>query len=720
MAWRPTGSARPPLVAIRNAALAAGAGLLWLAPGGSAATVCPNPPLPAVAGVCAVTTGDAGLLLRGALVVPGDELENGHLLIDASGTIVCASCDCSASPGFATATRVDCPDGVIAPGLIDGVEFLNYAQNLPADWGLERYEHRHDWRLGQNGHTSISAAGGASAAQQRWGELRQLMGGATSIRGSTGQAGLLRNLDTTIAQTEGLASPIWSDDNFPFDDSAGERLDGSCAYSALPTAPVDSPYWLTLAEGIDATARNEFVCASDADGSAGGADVIAGALINRGIALSASDVAEASAQGSTLVWSPRSNVSLYGRTAPITQLHRRGVPIALGTDWIVTGSSSMPRELACADLYNRRYLAGRLSDRELVDAATRVAAAAGEMDDEIGVLAPGREGDVAVFARGGLKEVPRGVIRAVATRVALVLRGGKPLLGEDAALQNWPVATCDDAPIDRCGDSIRLCLTGEIGQTYAQLETAAGAVYPAFQCDVPVNEPTCVPQRLAVSGGFPVHDGIPKATDFDGDGVANGSDLCPVIFDPPTIAPDAQADADGDLAGDACDFCPTSASATGCGEGAATDLVADLALPATVVQGVPFAATLVVTNAGAATATGRAVLPTLRELAEVSWTCAATGGGSCPASGTDGLDAAISLPPGAGATFGISAKHPGPGTAPGEHFVAVASAIPAATLGESDSLDNYDATATVVVALLFYDSFESEDTGAWSLTVPAP
>lgn len=681
------------------------------------ATVCANPPLPPAPGVCAVTTGDAGLLLRGAVLVPGDVLENGHLLIDAAGLISCAACDCSAAPGFATATRVDCPDGVIAPGFVNANDYLNYSQNAPGNWGDERYEHRHDWRLGQNGHTQISAAAGGSAAQERWGELRQVLGGATSIRGGTAEAGLARNLDSTAGATEGLASVPWSDVLFPLGDAGGERLEDSCAYPALPMAPIDSPYWINVAEGLDDTARNEFVCLSDAGGVLGGVDVIADAMLTDAIGVTAADVAEMSAGASTVVWSPRSNLALYGRTVPVTELHRRGVPIALGTDWIVTGSMSMGRELACADDYNRRFAAGRLSDRELFEAATRSAADASAMSDEIGVLAAGRKGDVAVWERSG-RDPYRAVIEAHPSRLGLVLRGGKPLLGEDAAMALWPVAVCADDAIDLCGRQARPCLLGEISTSYADLATANAASYPALQCGVVANEPPCRPQRLVASGGFPTHDGVPRGGDFDGDGYTNGGDNCPVIFNPANISPAAQADADADGAGDACDFCSTSASATGCGESSASDLVAGLTLPGTLLEGQPFVATFVVSNTGGAAATGRAVLPTLRELGDVSWSCAGTGGGVCPASGIGGLDAAVSLPPGATASFAIIATHPGPPTQVGEHFIAVASAIPVASLGDTDSLDNYDATASIVLGLLFADGFESADTTAWSLAFP--
>jgi hypothetical protein len=48
----------------------------------------------------------------------------------------------------------------------------------------------------------------------------------------------------------------------------------------------------------------------------------------------------------------------------------------------------------------------------------------------------------------------------------------------------------------------------------------------------------------------------------------------------------------------------------------------------------------------------------------------------------------------------------------------VASAIPVSSFGDSDSLDNYDATASAVLALVFEDGFESSDTTEWPLSVP--
>lgn len=74
------------------------------------------------------------------------------------------------------------------------------------------------------------------------------------------------------------------------------------------------------------------------------------------------------------------------------------------------------------------------------------------------------------------------------------------------------------------------------------------------------------------------------------------------------------------------------------------------------VAGAPVAYTVVVTNDGPATATNATVTDNLPpEILSPSWTCVATGGGTCPAGPTAGNIAAnVTLPAGARATFTIS------------------------------------------------------------------
>ena len=105
------------------------------------------------------------------------------------------------------------------------------------------------------------------------------------------------------------------------------------------------------AEGVNQAAYNEFLCLSGfADGSI---DVLASntAFIH-GIGITAAEVAIMAGKGTGLIWSPRSNISLYGHTAAVTLYDILGAAIALGTDWSASGSMNMLREIQCAVEYN--------------------------------------------------------------------------------------------------------------------------------------------------------------------------------------------------------------------------------------------------------------------------------------------------------------------------------------------------------------------------------
>ena len=87
------------------------------------------------------------------------------------------------------------------------------------------------------------------------------------------------------------------------------------------------------------------------------------------IGLQPADYGAMAAAGTGLIWSPRSNITLYGETARVSVAARVGVEIALGTDWMPSGSMNMLRELACADSFNKTYLSGYFTDVELWEEA---------------------------------------------------------------------------------------------------------------------------------------------------------------------------------------------------------------------------------------------------------------------------------------------------------------------------------------------------------------
>lgn len=524
---------------------------------------CANPPTAAPGSdVCELSGSGARLRLVGDVLTPGRVYEQGSVVIDEDGVIECVGCDCGASESGTT--QLVCPDAVISPGLINAHQHLASAaegppQPLDPDLPVsdERYEHRHDWRSGEREHTQLTVSSSATLAQRQWTELRLALGGATSVHGGTSTSGLLRNLDFTDALGPGLTQPAVASAVFPLGDLAGQQLEEGCAYPGIVDAPNADAWAVHVAEGIDAVAHNELRCLTSTEG--GGKDVIgANTAVIGGVALLPQDAALLATRGAKLVWSPRSDLRLYGNTAPVTMLDAAGVPIALGTDWLATGSMDLLRELQCADTFNRDHLGGWFSDEALWRMATLRAARAMEMDDAIGVLASGRLGDVAVFKNNGRRHY-RAVLEASADDVALVLLAGQPLVGEPALVDALE-GGCDLVPL--CEGDKRVCVGRETGMSLFDLTAAAGVVYPLSFCGVPEREPECVPRRVHEadtvdldSSVYPLSAGV--ADDVDGDGVVDDVDNCPTVFNP--IRPidlGAQGDADDDGVGDACDVCP--------------------------------------------------------------------------------------------------------------------------------------------------------------------
>jgi cytosine/adenosine deaminase-related metal-dependent hydrolase len=529
--------------------------------------------------------GDGGKVIKATLLLP-ESPALGELFIDAKGTIVCADKDCSKTSGYGSATKIACKDAVVSPGLINPHDHISYANNPPHAPQTERYEHRHDWRLGIRGHHKIPKTGKSTPNAVDAAELRFVMSGVTAIAGASGGApGLARNVDDIPASLEGLPIKLVSSDTFPLDDNeaadplptACEDFTGDQRKTSDAATRVDA-YLPHIAEGIDDSAHAEFVCQSD--------DATRYDLIKRqtavvhGVAVTPNDVAQYREDGSTLIWSPRSNIDLYGNTAPIILYANMGVPIALGTDWLISGSMNMSRELHCADDLNNRYFGKRLTDKQLWQMVTSNAALAIGASRVLGSLKPGYVADIAIFDAKGKTNPYRAVIEASPEDTVLVMRGGKALYGDSAIVKEAGAgggADCED--IEVCGFTKKACVKKDLGKkTLADLKKAADAVYPLFYCKdaQPKDEPSCAPSREATAGQpkVSVYSAI-KAGDKDGDGVPDADDNCPDVFNP--IRPmdnGKQADTDGDDIGDACDKCPLEAG-EGCTQPDADDMDGD-------------------------------------------------------------------------------------------------------------------------------------------------
>jgi cytosine/adenosine deaminase-related metal-dependent hydrolase len=492
-------------------------------------------------------TGDPafGVLIQGDILKKARVLRGGELALDARGIIACSDCACDHDP---RALVIACPNSVVSPGLINLHDHLSYANNAPSsERSSERYDDRAEWRLGLRGHPKLEYAGSASGAAVSAQEFRMLLSGVTSIAGGSGQPGLVRNLDVPGLSEGAFVGQIDSD-TFPLADSAGVGRSDDCAYKktrmTAASVAAHSAYLPHLGEGIDGLSQNELNCSDS-----GNYDLLGPTTaVVHAVAVTAAEARALADSKSWVIWSPRSNLSLYGNTAPVTLLERLGVGLVLGTDWLLSGSMNLSRELACARSLSASAFDDAFSDFDLFRMVTSNPARAAGVGRGLGALDPGYLGDVVVFSKRD-REDYGAVVRAGPPDLELVLRGGRALFGDRNLIDAFAVPDCE--ALDVCGSPKTACVLSDAGLTLSALRSAGEAVYPLFSCTEPANEPSCVPTRPGEYGPQSVAD------DRDGDGVADSSDLCPDVFDP--IRPldrGAQADYDADGIGDACDPCP--------------------------------------------------------------------------------------------------------------------------------------------------------------------
>ena len=435
------------------------------------------------------------IILRGTIIVPEGVILHGYVGI-VNGRIVSVS---ENSPDLPNAVSVN-THGIILPGFVDAHNHLR--SNVVPRWKPSRfYSNRHEWRQDPefislvNG--PISSVGSTHFCDMnKWGELRALVGGTTSVMTTQPQPciqGMVRNLDynsgfygTTQLNLEHTYNVL---DLPPASAPAARAEFVFVATNFFIGNPFYESLLIHLAEGTDAFSLEEFTFMQSQSllNSKG--------VVIHGIPLRPTDFEAMSLHGTSLVWSPRSNLELYGATADIDAALDAGVEIALAPDWAVTGSSNMLNELKVADLWNRERLGGRLTDRQLVDMATSVPAHIVGIDDEVGAIRVGLRADLVVINRNHNSPY-RAVIDATAANVDLVFINGVPLYGDRTFMKHFwneseleeivsPEATKTLATpavnffVSDVGNRLQIALQAE-GSSLAPLTEANDFVLPAI------------------------------------------------------------------------------------------------------------------------------------------------------------------------------------------------------------------------------------------------
>lgn len=375
---------------------------------------------------------DRPVALRGTIVAADGLVPDGWIAFK-EGRILSITAGKPALPG---ATYVE-TNGYIYPGLIDLHNHPMYAAF--ARWSpAETFENRYEWR--NNAFYKIKVGVPARLLQggeisfcdlNEYGEIRALIGGTTSIHGTSAQTfnppmvppcikGSIRHLDwysglrgDTIGNERVLALLGVRDASAASMEDVKNRLAAGTLDRLL----------IHLAEGKlnDPLSREELDLLNKAGLLANKTSLI------HGTALSDADLDRVAKSGASIIWSPRSNVSLYGQTEDIQRMLARNIPVAIAPDWPINGSVNLLGELR----YARTLVPAKAaSDEALLRMATTVPAQMVALQDDIGSLKQGARADLFVLQKSSsMPDAYFAVTHASPQDVTLVVVNGRAFFG---------------------------------------------------------------------------------------------------------------------------------------------------------------------------------------------------------------------------------------------------------------------------------------------------
>jgi len=231
-------------------------------------------------------------------------------------------------------------------------------------------------------------------------------------------------------------------------------------------------YVIHLAEGIDETARKEFDQLEQLGLLAPQVVVI------HGTALGQTELGKLKQAGMPLIWSPSSNIDLYGGTNDIGQAKSLGLQIAIAPDWTPSGEPNMMDELRGAQALNTSKLGKIFSTKDLVLMATSKAAAALKFEGEIGSLKPGLRADLLVIEGDGAKPYDA-LVGAKLGQVRLVVVRGKALYGDPIFMSKLaPSSYCETITI--CSRSRVVCVKETAASDPNKLNQSLGDIISAL------------------------------------------------------------------------------------------------------------------------------------------------------------------------------------------------------------------------------------------------
>ena len=498
----------------------------------------------------------SGLLISGATVVTMDAahtvIPHGNVLVR-DGRIVAVWAGPQSpegvSVGNASVVRVG-PQELLFPGLINLHDHPSFdaldpwlppaSDALPAlgKAGTDPYANRYQWgadgsptasveerRLIANPQAVLNDGVGLGLAREvnRYAQTAALLGGETTIEGGDGD--VIHSVENDPQVAPSFVGPI-------------AALDGT-ALTDLQSGLADGRYraWLVhLAEGVrdgdrragdPYSSRAEFQTLKDKGLLSDATVIIHGTALQRRefaqmrAAQSLGPPGSDDRLGAKLVWSPLSNLLLYGKTTNVYDALAEDVTVSLGTDWAPSGSRDLLDELKVAAIALRdprvlgqrrdevpalsidgkqgaeRQQAEQTLDRTLVDMVTRNPALTLHEYDRVGSIEPGKRADLLLIhrpaqapAHGVPPSVYRDLIDAGEQNVELVLVGGDPRAGDPDLMNalkpgDTETVTCTSGGYQKAVDITNTGSNPTTSETLAQTSAELSAGLAALGGDHP-------------------------------------------------------------------------------------------------------------------------------------------------------------------------------------------------------------------------------------------
>jgi cytosine/adenosine deaminase-related metal-dependent hydrolase len=387
-------------------------------------------------------------------------------------------------------------DVIMYPGMIDGHNHIKY-NTMPIWKTSKTYDNRNQWpeeSVYKNGikelykevYMNWPECTSANENDQnlclaknrclilKYAELKALMGGTTSIQGSSsfdesssditfkGLTGYTIGSGNKISKSkarivEDLLNQCSNDfarnieretwrgkdvirttaQSISSDAFARKNINNAEKFKTTPSFKlleefknkVSDKFFIHLSEGTDQSSREEWDELTYLKLNVPQVTVI------HGTALDSDQLKKMGDIGESLLWSPTSNLLLYKKTTNVVEALKNKVNVALGSDWSLSGTKSLLYELKVADHANKKYFNNAISKVDLLKMVTINGAIASGLSDLIGSIEKNKFADFFLVSKKFQKDNPLDtLLNLKEEQIESVVVNGIPLVGNAAFL----------------------------------------------------------------------------------------------------------------------------------------------------------------------------------------------------------------------------------------------------------------------------------------------